>query len=100
MANKLQHSRNSNGAGTIYYQEKYKRYRGELRWTDNNGAKHSKKFTATKKSEVKHKLDEFKRKLLLQSGDISDSDITFKEYAEYWLQNTLCNKLKPSNFTH
>ncbi len=90
--------RNANGNGTIYYEEKYKRYRAEIHWLDNKGVMHCKKFTSSKQTEVKNKLDEFRRQLILQTGEISGSDITFKEYAEHWLENTLYNKLKPTSF--
>ena len=99
MANKAQHNRSSNGTGTIYYEERYKRYRAEICWTDSKGEQHRKKFSGAKQIEVKNKLEAFKRQLILQSGDISDSDITFEEYSKYWLENILKNKLKPTSFT-
>ena len=54
-------SRNSNGSGSIYFDEKRNKWYAEIQWSDKNGEKHRKKFSGQKKTIVKNKLDEFKK---------------------------------------
>ena len=89
-------TRTSNGSGSIYYSETKKVYVGVIQWTDSNGSKHKKQFSGKKKSGVQSKMDEFKRQLLLKRGDIVAESVTFKEYADNWLNTILKMKLKPS----
>ena len=92
-------SRKSNGSGSIYFDEKRERWCAEIQWSDNNGQKHRKKFSGAKKTIVKNKLDEFKRELTIANGNLStDSDVTFQEFAKYWLESVLKHQLKPTSY--
>lgn len=97
--NKTKDTRKSNGSGSIYYDEKRERWIGEIQWNDKKGEKHRKRFANKKQSVVKNKLKEFKRELAIANGNISSEDITFKEFADYWLSSVLKNKLKPTSYT-
>ena len=77
----------SNGDGTVYFDEKNKAWRAEIRWIDANGVNHRKTWGDKKKTAVKTKLDEFKKQLLLANGNFDPNDVTFKEFAEYWVHN-------------
>ena len=90
--------RNSNGNGSIYYDESRKRWRAQIKWTDKAGEKHVKKFVGSKKTEVKSRLDEFRRQLLISNGEISTGNVSFQEFANHWLTSSLCNKLKPTSY--
>jgi len=90
-------TRKSNGSGSIYFDEKGKKWLAEIQWTDKNGEKHRKKFSGQKQVVVKNKLEEFKKQLILSSGNISADSITFEEYADYWLRSELSGQLKPSS---
>lgn len=93
-------TRKSNGAGSIYYDEKRNKWCAEIQWSDSNGNKHRKKFSGQKKTIVKNKLEAFKRELIISNGNMtSNNDITFQEFAEYWLGSILKNKLKPTSYT-
>lgn len=90
--------RNSNGNGSIFYDEARKRWRAQIQWTDKAGERHNKKFVGAKKSEVKNRLDEFRRQLLISNGNISNGNVTFQEFAETWLTTSLRHKLKPTSY--
>ena len=90
--------RNSNGNGSIYYDEARKRWRAQIKWTDKAGEKHVKKFVGAKKTEVKGRLDEFRRQLLISSGEISTGSVSFQEFAENWLTSSLRNTLKATSY--
>ena len=92
-------SRKPNGNGTVYFSEKENRWRAEIHWTDKNGKQCYKKFSGKKQIAVKNKLEAFKRQLIITSDNVSDSDVTFKEYADNWLHTILKNKLKPTSYT-
>ncbi len=87
-----------NGSGTIYYVESQGRWKAEMRWLDSRGIMQRRTFSATKKSVVKNKLNEFKKQLLLSNGNISKGAITFEEFAENWLTTKQRNTLKPSSY--
>lgn len=90
--------RNPNGSGSVFYDESRKTWRAQIQCTDKAGERHIKKFVGAKKNEVKNRLDEFRRQLLVSNGDISNNGVSFQEYAEAWLTNTLRNKLKPTSY--
>ena len=96
---KIVKGRNSNGSGSIYFNESRGKWYAEIQWMDKNGEKHRKKFSDSKKTVVKNKLEEFKRKLIVSNGDVSTSTITFQEYADNWLTSILKHKLKPTSYT-
>lgn len=87
------------GNGSIYFDEQKKRWISQIQWTDKRGEKHRKTFSDVKKTVVKNKLDEFRKNLLLASGNIHEDEVSFEEYSKYWLENVLKNKLKPASFT-
>lgn len=91
-------SRERNGNGSIYYDDKRDRWIAEIQWTDKNDTKHRKKFADKKKSAVKSRLDDFRKQLLLNSSDIADDDVIFQEYADNWLNTILKHSLKPTSF--
>lgn len=97
--NKESKVRKSNGSGSIYFDEKKGKWYAEIQWCDKNGEKHRKKFSSSKKTIVKNKLEEFKRQLTISRGNLSSDDIIFQEFANYWLTEILKNKLKPTSFT-
>ena len=90
--------RNSNGSGSIFYDESRGRWRAQIQWTDKSGEKHIKKFVGAKKSEVKSRLENFKRQLIISSGNISSSSVSFQEFADNWLVSSLKNRLKPTSY--
>lgn len=90
--------RNPNGNGSIFYDKSRQKWRAQIQWTDKAGEKHIKKFVGAKKTEVKNRLDEFRRQLLLSNGNIANGSVSFQEFAEAWLINTLRNKLKPTSY--
>lgn len=92
-------TRKSNRSGSIYFEEKSKRWRAEIQWNDKNGETHRKSFSSQKKTVVKNKLDAFRKELLITDGNIKSKDITFEDYSEYWMTNIVKNKLKPSSYT-
>ena len=90
--------RNPNGSGSVFYDSARGKWRAQIQWTDKAGEKHVKKFVGAKKTEVKNRLDEFRRQLLISNGDISNGSVSFQDYAETWLKNSLRNKLKPTSY--
>lgn len=90
--------RNPNGNGSIFYDKSRQKWRAQIQWTDKAGEKHIKKFVGAKKTEVKNRLDEFRRQLLISNGNIANGSVSFQEFAEAWLTNTLRNKLKPTSY--
>ena len=77
--------RRSNGDGTIYFDEKLQTWRAEIQWVDSSGEVHRKSWKDKKKTSIKAKLDDFKKQLLLSNGNFNPNDVTFKEFAEYWV---------------
>lgn len=92
-------TRKDNGSGTFFYDGKRNRWVATIQWTDRMGVKHRKSFAGKKKSEVKNRLNEFKLHLNVTQGNISNSDILFKEYADSWMSEIQCNILKPTSYT-
>ncbi len=91
-------ARKDNGSGTIYYIESQGRWKAEIHWTDAKGEVQRKTFSSVKKTEVKNKLEEFKKQLILKSGNIPKGSISFEEFANNWLTTKLRNSLKPSSY--
>ena len=91
-------TKRSNGEGTIYFDEKQKTWRAEIRWIDSCGNSHRKTWGDKKKTIVKAKLDEFKKQLLLNNGKFNPNEVTFKEFAEYWVHNIFKSTVKPTSY--
>ncbi len=92
----MKSGRRDNRDGTIYYNEKSQKWIAEIRWIDKAGKQQRKTFTSKKsKTEVRYKLEEFKRRLLISDG--ATSDITFAEFAEEWLRIEK-KTLKPTSY--
>ena len=91
-------TRKSNGEGTIYFSEKDGCWRAEITWFDGGGVRRRKCWGAKKQSEVKAKLNEFKKKLLLNGKNISVEKRTFQEFSQEWLEVILKPKLKPTSY--
>lgn len=91
-------SRKSNRNGTIYYDNSRNRWISEIHWTDRNGEFRRKRFSGKKQIEVKNKIEEFKKQLIISNGNIEKMDLTLQEFAENWMNTVLKNKLKPSSY--
>lgn len=91
--------RKQNGEGTIYFVEKEGKWRAEISWVDSLGKKCRKTWKSKKQSEVKAKLTEFKRELLLKGTEATpESETTFQEFADEWVNTILKPKVKPLSF--
>lgn len=90
--------RKANGEGSIYYDAKRKRWVAEILWYDRGGKEHVKKFSSGKQIVVKTKLNEFKRQLLINQGDVDKAEVTFEEFAKLWIENKKKNRVKPTSF--
>ena len=88
----------SNGEGTIYFIEKQQKWCAEITWFDNGGNKQRKSWKSSKQSEVKTKLAEFKKQLLLNGTEIAKENRTFRQFADEWLAVILKPKLKPTSY--
>ncbi len=88
----------ANGEGTIFYLEKEKKWRAEISWYDNAGEQRRKCWKSTKQSEVKAKLAEFRKQLLLQGTEIPTKKQTFRQFADEWANVMLKPKLKPLSY--
>lgn len=89
--------KNSNGGGTLY-QLKDGRWRAEFNWLDRSGAIKRKCWTSRKQSEVKQKLNDFKKTFELTKGNGIYERITFREYADYWVNQILRPKVKELSY--
>lgn len=90
--------RRSNGEGTVYYDEPRKRWVAELVWFDKAGKKHTKKFSAQKQLVVKTKLNDYKRQLLLNEGNVDEANPTFEEFSRIWIENKKKDQVKATSF--
>lgn len=88
----------SNGEGTIYFVEKEQLWTAELTWVDDAGNKRRKRWRAKKQSEVKAKLAEFKKQLLINGTEVAIEDRTFREFADEWVNVILKPKVKPLSY--
>lgn len=90
--------RKLNGEGTIYYVEKERKWRAEITWLDDCGNKRRKTWKASKQSEVKEKLTDFKRQLLLDSVNLQTETQTFRQFADEWVNAIVKAKIKPLSY--
>lgn len=75
-----------NGQGAVFYSESNKKWIAKIQvGTDNNGNPIIKRFSSTKsKSEATKKLEEFKRKMLI--NEYSSNKAILNDYIENWLE--------------
>ena len=88
----------ANGEGTIYFIEKEKKWRAEITWFDNGGNRKRKCWTSAKQSEVKAKLAEFKKQLLICGTELVIERRTFRQFADEWVNIILKPKVKPLSY--
>ena len=88
----------ANDEGTIYFVEKEQKWRAEITWYDNGGNRQRRSWKSSKQSEVKAKLAEFKKQLLLNGTEITKENKTFRQFSEEWLKVILKPKLKPTSY--
>ena len=90
-------TRKSNGEGTVYFVEKEGCWRAEITWIDG-GVKHRKTWRASKQSDAKTKLTEFKKQLLLNGTEVPRESKTFRDFANEWVDVILKPKVKPLSY--
>lgn len=90
--------RRANGEGSIYFVEKEQKWRAEIAWIDNKGNQQRKSWKSKKQSEVKAKLAEFKKQLLLNGTEVATEGRTFREFADEWVNVILKPKVKPLSY--
>lgn len=88
----------ANGEGTVYFIEKENRWRAEITWFDDGGNKHRKSWKAQKQSEVKTKLAEFRKQLLLSGTQTISEHQTFRQFADEWVNVILKPRVKPLSY--
>ena len=88
----------ANGEGTIYFSEREQRWWAEITWIDADGNKRRKKWKSKKQSEVKVKLTEFKKQLLLNGTDFKPEERKFRDFADEWVNVILKPKIKPLSY--
>ena len=88
----------ANGEGTVYFLEKQQKWCAEITWFDNGGNKRRRSWKSPKQSEVKAKLAEFKKQLLLNGTEITKENKTFRQFSEEWLTVVLKPTLKPTSY--
>lgn len=88
----------ANGEGTVYYVEKEQRWWAEITWMDGDGNKQRKKWKSKKQSEVRAKLAEFKKQLLLNGTEMKMEDRTFRQFANEWVNMIVKSKVKPLSY--
>ena len=88
----------ANGEGTIFFIEKEQKWRAEITWFDNGGNKRRKCFKSQKYLDVKSKLAEFKKQLLLNGSNMTVENRTFRKFADEWVNVILKPKLKPLSY--
>lgn len=91
-------TKRSNGEGTIYFDDNRQLWRAEIRWVDSGGKIRRKTWGDKKKTAVKAKLDDFKKQLLLNNGNFDPNEVTFKEFAEFWVHNILKPTVKQTSY--
>ena len=90
--------RKTNGEGTIYFVEKEQCWRAEITWIDGDGTRHRKSWKAQKQFDVKEKLLEFKKQMLLNGTVTLSEKRTFKQFANEWVNIILKPKVKPLSY--
>ena len=88
----------ANGEGTIFFIEKEKRWRAEITWVDSYGVTHRKCFKAKKQTEVKARLAAFKLELLQNGAPPQPEELTFRDFADEWVETVLKPKVKPLSY--
>ena len=88
----------ANGEGTVYFVEKEQRWWAEITWIDGDGNKCRKKWKSKKQSEVKAKLAEFKKQLLLNGTEMKTEERTFRQFADEWVNVIVKSKVKPLSY--
>lgn len=91
-------AKRSNGDGTVYFLEKENKWRAEISWKDAIGKTHRKSWQDKRQSEVKAKLSDFKKQLLLSGGNLDPQTATFREFADFWVEQILKPKVKPLSY--
>lgn len=87
----------ANGEGTKYFDKNKNRWIGEFRYKVN-GKTQRKIFTDKSQTNLNKKMKEFMVKLYLNDPGTLPSTITFKDYAEHWMETVQKTKLKPTSF--
>ena len=82
----------------MYFLEKEGKWRAEISWKDNTGRLHRKSFQDKKQSEVKSKLAEFKKQLLLSNRNLNPHTESFRFFSDFWVENILKPKVKPLSY--
>ena len=90
--------RRANGEGSVYFVEKEQKWRAEIAWIDNKGNQQRKSWKSKKQSEVKAKLVEFKKQLLLNGTETKTDDRTFRQFADEWVNVIVKPKVKPLSY--
>ena len=85
----------ANGEGTVYFVEKEQLWVAEISWADGAGNKQRKRWRGKKQSEVRAKLTDFKKQLLLNGTNYKPEERTFREFADEWVNVILKPKVKP-----
>lgn len=90
--------RKSNREGTIYFAEKEQVWIAEIHWIDDDGNSKRKRWKGKKQSEVKAKLTEFKKQLLLNGTEMKTEERTFRQFADEWVNVIVKSKVKPLSY--
>lgn len=91
-------TRKNNGEGTVYFSEKSGGWRAEITWFDEFGVRRRKAWFSKKQSEVKQKLSEFKKQLLLNGRAMTMENKTFKQFADEWVDKIVKPTVKPLTY--
>ena len=90
--------RKSNREGTIYFAEKEQVWIAEIHWIDDDGNSKRKRWKGKKQSEVKAKLTEFKKQLLLNGTEMKTEERTFRQFADEWVNVIVKSKVKALSY--
>ena len=90
--------RKSNGEGTVYFIDSEQKWRAEITWLDLDGNKCRKSWKSKKQSEVKTKLADFKKQLILSGAEVSSESRSFRDFSDEWVNVILKPKLKPLSY--
>ena len=88
----------TNGEGTVYFVEKEQLWRADIGWTDISGNKQRKSFKGKKQADVKAKLAEFKKQMLINGVAVAADARTFRQFADEWVNVILKPKVKPLSY--
>lgn len=91
-------TRKTNGEGTVYFVEKEKCWRAEITWIDGGGNKRRKSWKAQKQSDVREKLADFKKQLLINGKQMTTESKSFHQFADEWVHVILKSKVKPLSY--